>query len=82
MLGALIYSTTPDHIQRWPLRDRKPLKAWSRGRVTLAGDAAHPTSPYAAYGAGMSIGDGYFIGKALAGVDLTDTAATAAALKA
>jgi 2-polyprenyl-6-methoxyphenol hydroxylase-like FAD-dependent oxidoreductase len=35
------------------------------------GDAAHPTSPYAAYGAGMSIEDGYFLGRALRGVDLT-----------
>jgi 2-polyprenyl-6-methoxyphenol hydroxylase-like FAD-dependent oxidoreductase len=41
------------------LRDRKPLKRWSQGRVTLAGDAAHATSPYAAYGAGMAIEDGY-----------------------
>lgn len=39
------------------------------------GDAAHPTSPYAAYGAGMSIEDGYFLGRALRGVDLTDLTA-------
>ena len=50
-----------EHLQRWEIRDRKPLKQWSKGRVTLVGDAAHPTSPYAAYGAGMSIEDGYFL---------------------
>ncbi len=79
-LPKLVAATGPDQVQRWPLRDRKPLKAWSKGRITLAGDAAHATSPYAAYGAGMSICDGYFLGKALAGVDLADTSAVTAAL--
>jgi 2-polyprenyl-6-methoxyphenol hydroxylase-like FAD-dependent oxidoreductase len=68
-------------VQRWVLRDRRPLKQWSKGRATLAGDAAHPTSPYAAYGAGMSIEDGYFLGRALRGVDLGDLAAVRAALQ-
>lgn len=71
-LPQLIAATDPQNVQRWVLRDRKPLKQWSSGRVTLVGDAAHPTSPYAAYGAGMSIEDGYFLGRALAGVDLGD----------
>jgi len=78
----LIAATPRENVQRWVIRDRKPLKKWSKGRVTLAGDAAHATSPYAAYGAGMSIGDGYFIAKALAGVDLSSTAAVVAALDA
>ena len=79
-LTTLIEHTTDDHVQRWIIRDRKPLRKWSKGRITLAGDAAHATSPYAAYGAGMSIGDGYFLGQLLARVDLADTAAVAAAL--
>jgi 2-polyprenyl-6-methoxyphenol hydroxylase-like FAD-dependent oxidoreductase len=79
-LAQIVSKTRSEHIQRWPIRDRKPLKKWSRGRVTLAGDAAHATSPYAAYGAGMSIGDGYFLGKVLAGIDLSDTQAVVAAL--
>ena len=58
------------------------MKQWSMGRVTLAGDAAHSTSPYAAYGAGMAIEDGYFLGRRLAGVDLGDHAAVRAALQA
>jgi 2-polyprenyl-6-methoxyphenol hydroxylase-like FAD-dependent oxidoreductase len=81
-LKDLVDATSAEHVQRWVIRDRKPLKNWSKGRITLAGDAAHATSPYAAYGAGMSIGDGYFIAKALANVDLTDTAAVTAALVA
>ncbi|WP_328475337.1 FAD-dependent monooxygenase [Actinoplanes sp. NBC_00393] len=81
-LPQLIAATDPAHVQRWVLRDRKPLAQWSKGRVTLVGDAAHPTSPYAAYGAGMATEDGYFLGRRLAGVDLSDQAAVRAALGA
>src|SRR3954452_15850094 len=80
-LPGLIAATDPENVQRWVLRDRPALKQWSKGRATLVGDAAHPTSPYAAYGAGMSIEDGYFLGVALRGVDLTDAAAVARALQ-
>jgi 2-polyprenyl-6-methoxyphenol hydroxylase-like FAD-dependent oxidoreductase len=78
----LIARTPPEHVQRWPIRDRVPRDQWSKGRITLVGDAAHPTSPYAAYGAGMSIEDGYFLANELAAVDLADTAATRRALQA
>jgi 2-polyprenyl-6-methoxyphenol hydroxylase-like FAD-dependent oxidoreductase len=80
-LPGLIAATEPGNVQRWVLRDRPALKQWSKGRATLVGDAAHPTSPYAAYGAGMSIEDGYFLGVALRGVDLTDAAAVGRALQ-
>ncbi|MCA0218520.1 MAG: FAD-dependent monooxygenase [Actinobacteria bacterium] len=81
-LPELIAATDPADVQRWDIRDRVPMKQWSQGRVTLVGDAAHSTSPYAAYGAGMAIEDGYFLGRRLAGVDLSDQAAVEAALKA
>ena len=81
-LPDLIAATPPENLQRWVLRDRRRLARWSKGRATLAGDAAHPTSPYAAYGAGMATEDGYFLGRRLAGVDLTDYAAVRAALDA
>lgn len=81
VLGELVAATDEADTQRWPIRDRVPLKSWSRGRITIAGDAAHATSPYAAYGAGMSIGDGYTIAQELTGVDLTDTPAVTAALQ-
>jgi 2-polyprenyl-6-methoxyphenol hydroxylase-like FAD-dependent oxidoreductase len=77
----LIAATEPKNIQRWVLRDRAPLKQWSKGRVTVVGDAAHPTSPYAAYGAGMATEDGYFLGRRLAGLDLSDPAAVREALQ-
>ena len=79
-LTDLVAATTPANTQRWVIRDRVPLKAWSKGRITLAGDAAHATSPYAAYGAGMSIGDGYTLAKLLKHVDLASTGAVEAAL--
>ncbi|GAA5156526.1 MULTISPECIES: FAD-dependent oxidoreductase [Amycolatopsis] len=81
-LPRLIAATAPENVQRWVLRDRRPLKQWSKGRATLVGDAAHPTSPYAAYGAGMATEDGYFLGRHLAGVDLGDYAAVRRALEA
>jgi 2-polyprenyl-6-methoxyphenol hydroxylase-like FAD-dependent oxidoreductase len=41
----------------WVLCDREPVKNWSHGRVTLLGDAAHPTLQYLAQGACMAIED-------------------------
>lgn len=76
----LVAATAPSDVQRWVIRDRNPLKQWSQGRVTVIGDAAHPTSPYAAYGAGMATEDGYYLGRRLAGVDVSDHSAVAQAL--
>ncbi|KAG9250804.1 uncharacterized protein F5Z01DRAFT_628733 [Emericellopsis atlantica] len=80
-LSELVRSTAADDVVMWPIRDRVPLKKWSKGRISLAGDAAHATSPYAAYGAGMSISDGYFIAQSLYNVNLADTNAVRAALE-
>ncbi|MBN9374126.1 MAG: FAD-dependent monooxygenase, partial [Cellulomonas sp.] len=75
-LTELIGNTTEDHVFSWAIRDRGEVpQVWAKGRVTFAGDSMHATSPYAAYGAGMSIVDGYFLGQILHGIDLTDTAA-------
>ncbi len=41
----------------WVLCDREPKKNWSRGRVTLMGDAAHPMLQYLAQGACMAMED-------------------------
>ena len=43
---------------KWALFDREPLNAWSKGRVTLLGDACHPMLPYMAQGAAQAIEDG------------------------
>lgn len=54
------------------------MKKWSKGRIACVGDAVHPVSPYAAYGVGMAIEDGYYLAKSLDGVDLRDLRAVSA----
>ena len=81
-LPSIIAQTPDSHVFHWDIRDRKPLKQWSKGRVTIIGDAAHPTSPYAAYGAGMSIEDGYFLIAELEQVELTRSDEVRRALQA
>ena len=41
----------------WVLCDREPVRGWSKGRVALLGDAAHPMLQYLAQGANMAIED-------------------------
>src|ERR1017187_3322048 len=46
-----------DTWRMWVLCDREPVKDWSKGRVTLLGDAAHPMLQYLAQGACMASED-------------------------
>ena len=55
-----------DEIFKWALFDRPPLEKWTRGRVTLLGDAAHPMLPYMAQGASQSIEDAAVLAHSLA----------------
>jgi salicylate hydroxylase len=41
----------------WALYDPEPLAKWSRGPVTLIGDAAHPILPFLAQGGVMALED-------------------------
>jgi 2-polyprenyl-6-methoxyphenol hydroxylase-like FAD-dependent oxidoreductase len=54
---------------RWSLHSRPPTRRWSSDRVTLLGDAAHPTLPYLAPGAAMAIEDGAVLTRSLAMAD-------------
>jgi 3-hydroxybenzoate 6-monooxygenase len=47
----------PNEWRRWVLGDRDPIPNWTDGRVTLLGDAAHPTYQYFAQGACMAMED-------------------------
>ncbi|MEY4758395.1 MAG: 3-hydroxybenzoate 6-hydroxylase [Pseudomonadota bacterium] len=55
----------PKTWKRWATADREPIGQWTYGRVTLLGDAAHPTTQYMAQGACMAIEDGVTLGEAL-----------------
>ncbi len=41
----------------YPMCDRDPLDTWTRGRVTLLGDAAHPMYPVGSNGASQAVLD-------------------------
>jgi salicylate hydroxylase len=56
-----------DGWRRWPLWGRPALRSWSRGAVTLLGDAAHPMVPFLAQGAAQAIEDAEALGRAFAG---------------
>jgi salicylate hydroxylase len=60
-----------DNCFRWALYDREPLPTWSKGRLTLLGDAAHPMLPHLGQGANQSIEDGMALATILAQVDKT-----------
>jgi salicylate hydroxylase len=50
---------------KWALYDRDPIPQWTRGRVTVLGDAAHPMLPYLGQGACQAIEDGAVLATAL-----------------
>ena len=54
---------------RWALYDREPLPNWTRGRLTLLGDAAHPMLPHLGQGANQGIEDGMALATILARAD-------------
>jgi salicylate hydroxylase len=56
---------------RWALYDREPLPVWTKGRLTLLGDAAHPMLPHLGQGANQSIEDGMALATILAKADCT-----------
>ena len=62
---------------KWALLGRDPLTQWTVGRVTLLGDAAHPTLPMMAQGANMAIEDGVILARCLAAHDDGRTALAA-----
>ncbi|MDP3844246.1 MAG: 3-hydroxybenzoate 6-monooxygenase [Oxalobacteraceae bacterium] len=55
----------PKNWKRWATADREPIDQWNYGRVTLLGDAAHPTTQYMAQGACMALEDAVTLGEAL-----------------
>jgi 2-polyprenyl-6-methoxyphenol hydroxylase-like FAD-dependent oxidoreductase len=68
-IPEIIKATKDDSIVCTDIYDRKPLKRWSYGRVTLLGDAAHPSVPTLGQGACQAIEDAASLGNCLQGGD-------------
>jgi 2-polyprenyl-6-methoxyphenol hydroxylase-like FAD-dependent oxidoreductase len=52
-------------ILEYPMVDKDPIEAWTFGRVTLAGDAAHPMYPRGSNGAAQAVIDARTLADAL-----------------
>jgi len=65
-IRALIEATPPERIVRTDIADRPVLTKWSRGRVALLGDAAHPMTPNLGQGGCQAIEDAVVLSGALA----------------
>jgi len=70
------YAQTCDYVRgcialmwrdkRWPMVDRKPIAQWTRNRIALMGDAAHPMYQYIAQGACQAIEDALALANSVA----------------
>ena len=56
-LDVPAFLAAADMVLEFPMVDQDPLPWWTRGRVTLLGDAAHPMVPRGSNGAGQAIVD-------------------------
>jgi 2-polyprenyl-6-methoxyphenol hydroxylase-like FAD-dependent oxidoreductase len=64
-IGELITATDEGAILRNDLYDLPPMRTWTRGRITLLGDAAHATTPNLGQGGCQAIEDGVVLARAL-----------------
>ena len=79
------YAQTCDYVQtciklmwrdkRWPMHDRAPILTWTRNRIGLLGDAAHPMFQYIAQGACQAIEDALCLAKRVAALPSDPAAA-------
>lgn len=64
-IPQLLEATPEERIVKSPTYDRPPVRRWGRGRITLLGDAAHPTTPNLGQGGCMAIEDGAVLARCL-----------------
>ena len=70
----VIEATPESAIMQNDIFDRPPLRWWGRGRVTLLGDAAHPTTPNLGQGACMALEDAVVLAHCLSTVRPVESA--------
>ena len=64
-ISELLAKTHENRIAFNPISDRRPIFPWSKGRVTLLGDAAHPMTPNFGQGGAQAIEDAIVLSEAL-----------------
>lgn len=64
-VASITRAARPEDMRPDPILYRAPIAAWGEGRVTLAGDAAHPVLPHTAQGAALALEDAVALGLAL-----------------
>lgn len=64
-IRELIEKTPAPAIFRTDIHDRPPSQSWSRGRVVLLGDAAHPMTPNMGQGGGQAVEDAVVLARCL-----------------
>jgi 2-polyprenyl-6-methoxyphenol hydroxylase-like FAD-dependent oxidoreductase len=74
---AIVEATDSVSIQRQDIRDRRPIRHWGRGPVTLLGDAAHPMTFNVGQGACQAIEDAAVLARCL----MSETGDAVAALR-
>jgi 2-polyprenyl-6-methoxyphenol hydroxylase-like FAD-dependent oxidoreductase len=65
-IERLIDATDDTEWIRTTISDREPIRWWGRGRVTLIGDAAHPTTPDLGQGACQALESAVELARCLA----------------
>jgi 2-polyprenyl-6-methoxyphenol hydroxylase-like FAD-dependent oxidoreductase len=73
-VSRLLAATDPQVIIGADIADHNPVSQWSRGRVTLLGDAAHAMTPNLGQGACQAIEDALVLGDQLAKADVSQVA--------
>ena len=71
-IQMLVDKADRDSLFKWALHDRRPMRSWGKGRVTLLGDACHPTLPFMAQGAAMAVEDAAVLANCLANWPIDD----------
>lgn len=63
LVKEVITATAEINILRNDISDLKPLENWSKGAISLIGDAAHATTPNMGQGGAQAIEDAYYLSK-------------------